>query len=570
MFLLDIAIFILVLGLMVFFHELGHFLAAKACGVYVDRFSLGMPPRVFGMKIGETDYCVGALPLGGYVKMAGQEDTPLSEEEREQTYGHVPEHRWFNKRPVWQRIIIIVSGPLMNMVLAVLLYGVVAALGAEVRESDVDSRIGQVAENSPASTAPMYAIAADGAAPVIDGTPDAEGWKTGDRIVTINDQKIRNIMDVGIDAVLGGGAVMNVVVERSNPDGSKTRYLSPVQPKQIGDEAKDKRLRFGVSPFDAAFVAGVNDKSPAQAIGLQKNDEILRANGKTVDGPGFVQLIEKTPEGENVALDVLRGSDTVSLSVKPETIGRIQGLDIWSSYDGNEKLDEQAEPVVAQASSEATKETKLKAKDIIKTINGAPATIALLRDFEKNHPGETAEITVDRPAILHGLLRKQESFDTKISVASVRAIGVQLGAKMIFRRVPPAQVVPEAFNLTYQALERTVRTLEMLVTGGLSPKELGGPVMIYQITTQAAHVGYSWLLNITAFISVNLCVFNLLPLPILDGSLLVYFTLEGIRRKPLDMRILERIQQVGMVMIIGLLLYVTFNDVSRWVNNLVP
>ena len=134
----------------------------------------------------------------------------------------------------------------------------------------------------------------------------------------------------------------------------------------------------------------------------------------------------------------------------------------------------------------------------------------------------------------------------------------------------PPQVVPEAFSLTYQALERTMRTITLLVTGNLSPKELGGPVLIYQVTTQAARAGYSWLLNITAFISVNLCVFNLLPLPVLDGSLLVYIVLEGIRRKPIDIRALERIQQAGVVLIIGLLLYVTFNDISRVLTNLVP
>jgi regulator of sigma E protease len=177
---------------------------------------------------------------------------------------------------------------------------------------------------------------------------------------------------------------------------------------------------------------------------------------------------------------------------------------------------------------------------------------------------------VNRPAILYGLLRAEQHLTLKLPVSSVRAIGVQLGTKMVFHRVPPRQVVPEAFSLTYQALERTMRTITLLVTGNLSPKELGGPVLIYQVTTQAARAGYSWLLNITAFISVNLCVFNLLPLPVLDGSLLVYIVLEGIRRKPIDIRALERIQQAGVVLIIGLLLYVTFNDISRVLTNLVP
>ncbi len=567
MVLFDIVVFILVLGLMIFFHELGHFLAAKACGIYVDRFSLGMPPRAFGIRLGETDYCIGALPLGGYVKMAGQEDAPLTEEEREQTYGHVPEDRWFNKKPVWQRVIVIIAGPLMNMVLAVLLYGIVAAVGAEVRESDVDSRIGQIMAGSPASTAPMYMFRADGFEPVPGRAPDAVGWQTGDRILTINGGRIRNIMDVGIDAVLGGGSVMNVVLERANAEGTKTEYLSPVEPKPL---SKDKRMRFGVAPFETALISGVKDNSPAQERGILPGDEILRADGKIVDGPTFVETIEKIPEGGSVSLEVQRGSETIPITVQPETVGRFLGLEIWSSWDLNGDLDANAEPVVTHVLPEIEKETGLKPKDIIKVFNGKPATIASMNEFERTHPGETAEIEVERPAILFGLLRKQEQLTLKLPIASVRAIGVNLGAKMVFHRVSPSQVVPEAFNLTYQALARTMRTIAMLVTGGISPKELGGPVLIYQITTAAARVGYSWLLNITAFISVNLCVFNLLPLPMLDGSLLVYFAIEGIRRKPLDIKFLERIQQVGLVLIVGLLLYVTFNDVSRWATNLVP
>src|SRR6056297_2980426 len=125
---MDIIVFLLVLSLLIFVHELGHFMAAKACNVYVDRFSIGMPPRVFGIRLGETDYCVGLLPIGGFVKMAGQEDAPLSEEEREEQYGHVPPERWFNRKPVWQRYIVTIAGPFMNLVLAVVLYGALAAV----------------------------------------------------------------------------------------------------------------------------------------------------------------------------------------------------------------------------------------------------------------------------------------------------------------------------------------------------------------------------------------------------------------------------------------------------------
>ena len=567
MFLIDILIFIVVLGLMVFFHELGHFLAAKACGVYVDRFSLGMPPRAFGIRLGDTDYCIGALPLGGYVKMAGQEDSPLTDEERDQTYGHVPPDRWFNKKPVWQRFIVIASGPIMNMVLAVLLYGIVAAVGAEVPESDVDNRIGQIVPGSPAATAPMYVMAADGSTPDLNRAPDTFGWQTGDRILSIDGRKIRNIMDVGIDAVLGAGSVMNVLIERTAADGTTTKYVSPVEPTKL---LQDRRMRFGVAPFETALVRGLQDDSPAKAEGIQPGDVIARADGKTVDSATFVEIVEKIPQGGAVTLDIQRDSKTIPMTIKPHTVGRLVGLDVWSSSGLNDSLDQNAEPVTTQARPEFEKETGIKPKDIIEALNGKPVTVAMLKEYEQAHPGETVEVKVKRPAILFGLLRPEQRLTLKLPISSVRAIGVQLGTKMVYHRVPAAQVVPEAVNLTYQALERTVRTLVMLITGGVSPKELGGPVLIYQVTTEAARAGYSWLLNITAFISVNLCVFNLLPLPVLDGSLLVYIVLEGIRRRPIDVRILERIQQAGVVMIICLLLYVTFNDISRWVTNLVP
>jgi regulator of sigma E protease len=507
------------------------------------------------------------LPLGGYVKMAGQEDSPLTDEERDKTYGHVPEHRWFNKKPVWQRIIVISSGPLMNMVLAILLYGIVAAVGARVRESDVDNRIGPVAPDSPAASAPMYALSADGTAPDLSKAPDATGWQTGDRILAINGHRIRNIRDVGIDALLGGGAPMDVEVERIGPDGKVTRYLSPVEPRQLGEE---RRARFGVFAFETVLVAGVIEGAPAQASGVQPGDVIVRANGKIVDRSTFVEMMETVPEGESVSLEIQRESETLSMNVRPQTVGRLPGLDVWSSWDITAALDEKAQPVVTVAYEELREKTGIRPKDVIIRVDGQPATVGLLNEMERSRPGGSITAEVHRPAILFGLLRPEESLTIQLPVASVRAIGVQLGPKMIFYRVPPSEVAPEAFKLTWQALARTMRTLVMLISGSVSPRELGGPVLIYQVTTEAAREGYGWLLNITAFISVNLCVFNLLPLPVLDGSLLVYLMIEGVRRKPLNMKVLERIQQVGVLLIVGLLLYVTFNDVSRIITNLAP
>ncbi len=570
MVLFDVLIFLVVLGLLIFVHELGHFLAAKSCGVYCDRFSLGMPPRIWGIRWGETDYCIGALPIGGYVKMAGQEDSPLSDEQRQQEYGHVSPSRWYNNRPVWQRTIIIAAGPLMNLVLGVILYGVVAALGEYVAETKVDNRIGYIEPDGSAATAPLYLFKQPGVLPDTSASPDATGWQTGDRIVSIDDYRVTNISDVAMNAILGGGKTLNVVIERTTPDGAVARYLSPAEPKVLPDDP-EKRPRFGVAPFNTALVSRVQPGLPAETSGLLKDDIIEALDGRPIDSETFSRFIETATDGRPLNLTVLRGGERVTISLVPKTVGRIKGIH-FSPYLEDEVAKNSGAPlrVAFVDRKQANADCPLKSKDIIKKVNGEPATPALLQQFERDHPGGTVQLEVLRPKLLFGLVRKESTFAATIPIASASAIGVEWGEKMVFHRVPAAEVVPEAFRRGYGALDATVRTLSRLIGGHLSPKDLGGPVLIYQITTQAARLGYSWLLEITAFISINLCVFNLLPLPVLDGGQLVFLLIEKVSRRPVSLRIQERVQQVGLVLIVSLILFVTYNDIMRLVRNWLP
>lgn len=561
MFLVDILVFLLVLGLLVFFHELGHFLAAKACHVYVDRFSLGMPPRVFGVRLGETDYALGALPFGGYVKMAGQEDTPLSDEEREQTYGNVPEERWFNKRPAWQRFIIVLAGPSMNLVLAILLYAIIASVGATVPESEVDTRVGEITPGSPAALAPLYQISSASETPDLSRAPDATGWRTGDRILSIDGRRVTSITDVAVDAALGAGDKLLVRLERTPPGGSPVEYVSPVEPVPMEEST---HTRFGIAPFEAALVDQALPGTPAERAGLQPGDVITLANGQMVDRSTFVSLVEETPEGSSLTLTVERDGQPLSVTLTPETRGRIREAE-FTSYPARGLKDPESAPPMVVAVRKPPSPEELRPGDLVEEVEGQPATFARLKELEQARPGGRISMTVRRPARLFGLAAKETRLAVTLPVDGVRAIGVRLGTKMVFSRVPALQVIPEAFRLGYQDVGRTVRTLVMLVTGAVSPRELGGPVMIYQVTTSAARAGYWWLFKITAFISVNLCVFNLLPLPVLDGGLLVCLVIEGFRGKPFDRRVLERVQQVGLIVIILLLLFVTFNDFARLV-----
>jgi regulator of sigma E protease len=646
-------VFILVLGWLVFFHELGHFFAAKLCGIYCERFSIGMPPRLFGVKWGETDYCLGALPIGGYVKMAGQEDVPKTEEEREKEFGHVPPDRWFSNKPVWQRFFVIAAGPTMNLVLGILLYGIVALVGAYVPLSTVDNRIGDVEEDSPAASAQLYQASAPGIRPSYDGEPDARGWETGDRIVTIGGEPIKNIADVAMKAILGSSVVHDVEIERLNPDGTTTTYFSPVQSKVMDETG---HARFGVAPFISAVVSRVQDGMPAQEQGVEPGDKILRVGGKIVDQTTFTKLVENTPEDTPIRLTLDRDGTLCEVTLKPQIRGKftevafspqlswmelippdaplkvaagpekvlkdtgLQVGDVILRIDGREAnadllrklhrtqperkvavqvrrpvgflgrgeetlsleltalqalqaiagVDDRARPVVAGVTSALRERLDLRERDEIIAIDGQPATVALLRESERSHPDGSLELTIRRPAIWRGLLRKESEETVTVDVARVGVVGVVYGEEMVYHRVPTVEVPREAVRKGFQAVSRVLQTVGELVGGGLSPRDLGGPLMIYQITTDAARLGYWWLLELTAFISVNLFIFNLLPLPVLDGGLLVFLTVEGVRRKPLDVRIAERIQKVGLVLIIGLMLYVTYNDILRWITNIIP
>lgn len=565
MFFVDLIIFLLVLGLLIFVHELGHFAAAKSCGVYCNRFSLGMPPRLFGIKIGETDYCIGAVPFGGYVKMAGQEDAPMTEEEREKEFGHIPSSRWLCNRPMWQRFYVFAAGPAMNFVLAVALYALLAATGAEILESQIDSRVGAVAPGSPAAAAPMFLLSGGAQDAESGAVPDAVGWETGDRIVSVDGKGVTNITDVAICAALGGAKPLRVIIERKTPEGGVQRFVSRVMPRLF--EGEDLP-RFGIEAFDAAEVKALVADMPAASLGIAPGDVITRAGGKWVDITTFIKTVESVPEGGSLDIVFARGEGTFDVSVQPQTRGRFLDIHFVPWEPEADKKDD-AHPQVALAAKELTAKTGIRSRDIVLEMDGRPATIGLLRAFETAHPGQRVTLTLRRPAVLFGLLRGESTESAILEIASVRAAGIELGPKMVFHRVPPAQVLPQAFRDAYQDFARTVRTLDMLVTGELSLKNLGGPVMIGQVVTRAAREGYWWFLRMTAFISVNLFVFNLLPLPILDGGQIVLLALEGVRRKPVSMRFAERFQQVGLVLIVGLMLFVTYNDVLRWLKSLV-
>ncbi len=563
--LFSIFIFVVVLSILVFVHELGHFVAAKLCNIYVDQFSIGMPPRLFGIKIGETDYCIGALPIGGYVKMAGQEDVPMDDKEREETYGHIPQERWFKFRPLWQRYIVIISGPFMNFVLAIFIYIILVAKGTLLPEMEIDSKIGKIEENSPAFTAPLF---------IYDETkkertdypenPDDIGWKTGDRILSINGSPVKKFSDLFVNAALGGSSDEHtVILEREKPDTTKQKYISFIKPEIIENSEVP---RYGVAPFYTALVKEIIKGMPAEQAGLKEGDIIISANDVYVDRTTFVELTEKTPPNQPLKLVIERNGQRQQIEITPTTVGRLLGVTLIETTIN----EDQKGLLVADIDPDVQKKTGLRRKDIITKINGEPFTIERLHQFEREHPGEVIELDVYRPPVLMGLLEKSSTLKLKVTLDSVQAIGVALGEKLVKVNYPPTQWLSEALKRSYNDLKQTVLVLKGLIVGAVSPKVLGGPIMIFDATSKAASMGIDWLLGLVALVSVNLAVVNLLPIPILDGSLVFILTIESIMKKPLSIKMQERIQQVGLIIILLLFVLVSWNDIRRILTDIIP
>lgn len=292
--------FIITIGILVFIHELGHFLAAKLCKMRVDRFSIGFPPRAFGKQIGETDYCVSWIPVGGYVKIAGMVDESFDTDYLE----HSPEPWEFRSKPIWQRVFVLSAGVLMNILLAIVIFwGINFVQGDYYRQT---ATVGYVIPNSAA---------------------EKNGFLAGDRVEAINGapveywEAIQNVMY--IDRM---GEDLTFDVMRNG-----NRKILQIQRSQIPDIANEQ---FGIYPeHTQAVITDVVKGKPAYAAGLQRGDIVLSVNGAVVANEShLVSLIRSNPS-HPISMTWKRDSSIMRSTVTPSAEGLI-GIAIQGHYTG--------------------------------------------------------------------------------------------------------------------------------------------------------------------------------------------------------------------------------------------
>lgn len=343
---------IVVLGVLIFFHELGHFLVARLFGVGVERFSLGFGPKLVGRTIGITDYRISAIPLGGYVKMVGEEpdaevdpaDIPIS----------------FTHKHVFKRILIVAAGPMFNLLLAVIIFFVIFQI-------------------------------------------------------------------------------------------SGLLILKPV----IGE---------------------VKEDTPAQRSGLEKNDQVLAIDGLAVESWEDMARIITSSQGKTLAISLRRGESEIAVNITPE------------------------------------------------------------RKAFKNIFNEDTERYV---------------------------IGITASGEVFSKDLTVLQAFSEGVIQTYNIAALTIKSVVKLIQGTLSPKTLGGPIMIAQMAGQQAKAGMTNLAFFMALISINLAILNFLPIPVLDGGHLLFFFIEALTGHPVSIRVREIAQQAGIFVLILLMIYVFYNDITR-------
>jgi len=538
-------LFILLLGVLVTVHELGHFLVAKACGVKVIRFSVGFGPKLFGFTKGETEYQVALLPLGGYVKMAG--DSPHEELSPEDA------HRGFLNATPWKRALIVVAGPVFNLVFPVLVYFFVF-LGPH---ETVSTKVGFVDPAMPAAAA---------------------GIRAGDRILAVDGEKVQSFDELREAFVGRFDRPVPLTIER---DGKQ--QIVEVSPRKLIENTTPvesvERGQIGIQPSRKPAVVGVQPGSPAAQAGLKTFDRILAVNG--VHTPDEAALHEQVVRAEGPLELTVQRLQTVAAgpvtgrvpSVEKVTVPRQPGDDGFKAL-GAEPSDMY---VVAVSPGSAADKAGLRAGDRLVAFNGEP-----LRSFNvlvgelsklKAQPFQLTWRSADGQEHTQQLVQAPLTVKNRnVGETSELALGVRpwlpssaelLPVDMVTVNLGVLEALRESVIIVPKIVGQMVKVIGGLLTQQVSHKSLGGPVMMYQLASESVDRGLDYFLSLMALISINLGVMNLLPIPILDGFHLLSAFWEGIRRRPIPVRVREMANVVGLILLVALMGLALFNDVTR-------
>ena len=445
---------IILLGVIIGIHELGHFLAARKFNVHVIRFKIGFGKTLVSRfdKRG-TEFSIGLLPLGGYVQMLG-EDNPI--QGKDSDLDNYSEEISYPQASLGARAIITAAGPIANFVLAVIAYFLIFMIGVK----DLVPIVGAVNDDSLAMQA---------------------GIEVGDRIVSIDNKEVVSLKDLNTLLALRIGETGSILVNYKKPN-SDLKYSKSVNIEDWLSSELDQSIisSFGILPFIPPIVSSVQVGSPADKSGIESGDQIIRVGDNVIrTWYELVEEISSIPDKET-SLTIKRNGTSFSV---PASIGSVQDeLGMKIGRIG-----------IARISS------------------------------NEEIPDEFLVITKKGPI---------ESF----------ALGIK-----------------ETYNFTVLILD----SIGKMITGSISAENIGGPIQIAVLSGSAAKAGLVSFISMIALLSINLGLINLLPVPILDGGQLVLIAAEKIKGSPLSEGFVEFAYRIGLLLVIGLMAFAVFNDITR-------
>lgn len=534
-----VAPFIILLGILIFIHELGHFMVARWCGVRVEVFSLGFGKKILQKKVGDTVYALSLVPLGGYVKMFGDEiGKEISSEEQKVSFLH---------KNVWQRIAIVLAGPLMNLFFAFFLFVLIAFKG-EMRRS---AELGDIDSQSVAYQA---------------------GLRSGDFIISAQGQMVQSWDEFQNLLNQAKGQTLSVELRRMGMSDIQTVTLRPEVRPNPNPLALDSEMGFveGLTNEAQAPILGVRPRSLAQKMGFKLGDEVKKINGFEIKYFRDIEPKLIALQGQDVTFDIERitaelpAGEKLSISIKlPSPLPSLASLGIEASELYLQMIvknspAEQAGLLPQDRIKALNNKIPTKWEDIFNTIKSHQSAEPLVFKVEREKgdfeltilPQESEQLTQ------HGQSekRKMVGISPYLKYAMPGTVTVNYGLLDSLER---------GIHRSYEVSVMTVLSFVRLIQNKISPKTIGGVISIGQAASQTFKMGMQQFFTMMAIISINLFVLNLLPVPVLDGGHLLFYTIEAIKGAPVSMRKMEIAQQVGLFLLLSLMIFALFNDFSR-------
>jgi len=544
---LDIVYFAIVVSVLIFVHELGHFFWAKLFGVKVLTFSIGFGPKIIRLRGRETEYCVGLLPLGGFVKML--------EENRQEPVLPEDQARTFDAQPVYKRAIIVLAGPAMSILFPVLLYLAVLA-----GESDfTPPTVGVVLPNHAA-----YGL-----------------LEPGDRVLEVDGVRIGTFAELSRAVRKSPGTEMRLKVFRDN-EHVEVRITPEERIEYRGLGLEDRVGAIGIKPRRPAAVVGIVDqRSQAFRAGLRTFDVITEVRGQPVSTYVDLEKLIAENRGETVPVTYMRPTRV------PGALGQLSDLHVYSSglvaltpETAGEGITERAgielaDLYVADVQPDSPEyRAGLRAGDRILSVDDVDvATWATYQERMSAAPLGPHKVAWrrGRERLSATVVLRDEILADELGSRPPQPV---YGAQNWPLTVPekPAgrpsiwnYALPAAIDETTDVIRFIVAGIQQIAEGELSLSTIGGPITVYDVIMQERQKGPSYLLWAMAVISINLGLINLLPIPALDGGHLLFLGIEALVRRPVPLRVRELLSLFGLIALVTLMGFALKNDVEhRW------